>query len=251
MPKIPLIEDLTTEPVPPGSTILVEFVGASQWFNASLTITAGWIGSGGKVSYSVFTKPPDTLRSQLQAIGLHTGDLESEDKLRIWDFYSATLGQKSKEKYAQGSLKIADLSIQFARVTMRESQQPEWLRVVDNEPSTLVRFNDERAVIEFLLTRHFPSHGLRRTTAVFGLLKGVHSASMYEQLEAASEGIIDFKLDETTDPAQDLFRIRSLRNVGFDGRWHKLTAAKNFMVVLSPDEGKTTIQRDANVDGQV
>ncbi len=77
-----------------------------------------------------------------------------------------------------------------------------------------------------------PSHGLRKTTAVFGLLKGVHSAPMYEQLEAASEGVVDFKLDETTDPAQNLLRIRSFRNGGYDGRWHKLNVAKNFEVSL-------------------
>jgi KaiC/GvpD/RAD55 family RecA-like ATPase len=163
---------------------------------------------------------------------LRTSDLESADKLRIWDFYSATLGQKSNEKYPQNSLKIADLSIQFSRQTMCEQQQPEWLRVVDNEPSTLARFNDEKAVVEFLLTRHFPSHGLRKTTAVFGLLRGVHSPSMYDQLEAACEGIIDFRLDETSDPAQDLWRIRSMRNVEFDGRWHKLRVTRNFEVTL-------------------
>lgn len=232
MPRIPIIEELTTEPIPAGSTVLVEFTGASQWHNAALTITKGWIMSGGKVSYSAFTEPPGTLRSQLQAIGLEVEEVERGDKLRIHDFYSATLGQTSKEKYAHDSLKIHDLSIEFSRLTMRESPQPEWLRVVDNEPSTLVRFNDERAVVEFLLTRHFPSHGLRKSTAVFGLLRGVHSPSMYEQLEAASEGIIDFKLDESTDPAQDLFRIRNMRSVQFDGRWHRLTRAKNSEITL-------------------
>jgi KaiC/GvpD/RAD55 family RecA-like ATPase len=232
MPKIPLIEDLTEEPVPPGSTILVEFGGASQWYNASIAITVGWIRSGGKVSYSVFTKPPDSLRSQIKDAGLDTEELERTDKLRIWDFYSATLGQKSKEKHAQDSLKIAELSIQFSRETMRQPPQPEWLRVVDNEPSTLVRFNDEKSVVEFLLTRHFPSHGLRRTTAVFGLLKGVHSTSMYEQLEAASEGIIDFKLEEEGKSTRDLIRIRNMRNVHFDREWHELKIGDNFEVTL-------------------
>jgi len=51
----------------------------------------------------------------------------------------------------------------------------------------------------------------------------------------------------STDPAQNLFRIRS---VGFDGQWQKLTFGKNFVVVLSPDDEATTVQRDVRMDGQ-
>ena len=58
------------------------------------------------------------------------------------------------------------------------------------------------------------------------------STILVEFVGASSEGIVDFKLDETTDPAQNLFRIRNLRNVEFDGRWHKLKVAKNFEVSL-------------------
>ena len=48
-----------------------------------------------------------------------------------------------------------------------------------------------------------------------------------------ADGIIDFKLDETTDPAQNLIRIRTLRNVGFGGRWHKLKIAENREVTIA------------------
>lgn len=232
MPKIPLIEDLTTSSVPSGSTLLVEFVGASQWYNASLTITAGWIRSGGNVSFSTFGQRPDNIRSRLKVLGLDVEVLESGERLRIWDFYSATLGQKSKERYAQNSLKIADLSIEFSRQFMRQGPQPEWLRVVDNEPSTLARFNDEKLVLEFLLTRHFPSHGLRKSTAVFGLLKNVHSSWLYEQLEAASEGIIDFKVEEVSGERKNYIGIRTMRDVTFDARWHQLKIGENFEVTL-------------------
>jgi hypothetical protein len=51
-------------------------------------------------------------------------------------------------------------------------------------------------------------------------------------MEAASEGIIDFKLDEATDPPMNLMRIRSLRDVGFDGRWHQLKIGTNLEVTL-------------------
>jgi len=54
----------------------------------------------------------------------------------------------------------------------------------------------------------------------------------YEQLEAAVDGIIDFKLDEASDPAQNLIRIRSLRKVGFDGRWHRLKLTENLELTI-------------------
>ena len=41
-----------------------------------------------------------------------------------------------------------------------------------------------------------------------------------------------FKLDETTDPPRNLIRIRSMRNVGFDGRWHQLKVKEKFEVTL-------------------
>ena len=44
-------------------------------------------------------------------MGVNSEQLEREDKLHIGDGYAATLGQKSKEKYALPSLKVADLSI--------------------------------------------------------------------------------------------------------------------------------------------
>jgi alkylhydroperoxidase family enzyme len=69
LPKIPLIEDLTIEPVPAGTMLLVEFTGASQWYNAVLTISSGWLKSGGKVSYNA-TPRLDTRRSQETRCGL-------------------------------------------------------------------------------------------------------------------------------------------------------------------------------------
>ena len=76
-----------------------------------------------------------------------------------------------------------------------------------------------------------PALAPRQITQLIPFMSGIHSWA-YKQLEAAVDGIVDFKLDETTDPAQNLIRIRNLRNVGFDGRWHELNIAENFEVML-------------------
>jgi KaiC/GvpD/RAD55 family RecA-like ATPase len=231
VPRIPLIEDLTTGPVPAGSVLLVEFTGASQWYNAALTMAAGWLKEGGKLSYSAASRSPDDARSALRRLGVNFDELEKEDKLRIWDFYTTSLGKKSSEKYAYDSLKVMDLSLRFAKEDMLRAPQPDWLRVIDNA-STWYRFNDEKAMMEVELTRLIPSTKLQKSTTIRGMMKDVHSNWVYQQLESAHDGVIDFKLDETSDPARNLMRIRIMRNVAFDGRWHVLRVGENSEVTL-------------------
>jgi KaiC/GvpD/RAD55 family RecA-like ATPase len=233
VPSIPLIEDLTKSPVHVGTILLVEFTGSSSslWYNAASTIAAGWLKQGGKVSYNALAQSPDDVRSALTRLGVDCETSEKEDKLRIWDFYTASLGKRSSEKYAYDSLKAMDLSLRVAKEDMQEAPQPEWLRVVENS-STWYRFNDEKAMMEVEMTRFIPSFRLRKSTAIRGMLKSVHSNWVYEQLESAHDGIIDFRLDETSDPPQNLMRIRSLRNLHFDGRWHVLKVTENFEITL-------------------
>ena len=235
MPHIQLIEQLTAEPIPPGSNILIEFDAASHWFEASTTITIGWLNDGGEIGYTLATQPPDSLRSQLERRGLDVQGFEANGKLEIWDWYSATLGQKSKEKFEQPSLKIADLSIDFSHSLKdyaSEGTVPEYLRILDN-CSVLARFNDnENNWVEFLLTRIIPRAPYLQSTLIIGIMRGIHSDRVYRILEGAVEGVIDFKLDESGEETRNIIRIRRMRNVGFDSRWHKLKIGKNCEVTL-------------------
>jgi KaiC/GvpD/RAD55 family RecA-like ATPase len=229
--RIPLIEDLTTGPVQAGSNILVEFAGASQWYSASISVVAGWLKSGGRVSYNVFAQPPDDIRRKLSRLGLNASELEKEDKLRILDWYTATLGQRSKEKHKIDSLKVPDLSIRFSTEVMREPLQLDWMRMADNV-SMLARFNDEKSWVEFILTRILPSHRVRRSTGIVGLAKGMHNGWVYEQLEGAADGIVDFKLEEVSGEMVNFMRMRSMRETEFESRWHPLKIGENFEVTL-------------------
>ncbi len=234
MPRISLVEDLTTGAVPSGSNILVEFDGASQWHNACLAIAAEWLRQEGRVSYNTHIRFPDDIRSKLKSAGLNVETLEAEDKLRIWDWYSATLGKKSTEKYAYDSLKVPDLSIRFAKEDMdhRTYQLTGWIRIVDNI-STLGRFNEEKAWVEFLLTRGFPSVTLGgRTTTLHCILRGVHGNWAYEQLEAASDGTIEFRVEKVGQEWRNFVAIKNMRDVGYDSRSHPFTVNENLQVTL-------------------
>ena len=229
MPRIPLIEDLTTGPVPVGSNVLVEFDAASQWYNASITMAAGWLRSGGNTSYNVSTQPPENIRAQLTRLVLNLEELG--DKLRIIDWYSATLGLKSGEKISMESLKAADLSISFSQSNLRGPAIPSTLRITDNF-SVLDRFNAEKAWVEFWVSRHIPFASIRKSTAVSGLMKDVHSEWACKVLEGAVDGIVDFKLEEDGKTTRDIMRIRSMRNVGFNRDWHTLKISDNFEITL-------------------
>ncbi len=237
MPRIPLIEGLTKGPVPVGSNLLVEFDSASQWYNASLTVGTEWIRTGGRVSYNVSTQPPDNIRSQLKQLTLNVDELERDEKLFLYDWYTLTLGVQSKERYAAPSLKAADVSV--VSVTPRTSPEeisaagyaPDLLIIWD-DASFLDRFNDTKSWMELLITRFMARTHMTKSSFLFGLAKGVLGEWVYRRLEIASDGIIEFKLDETVDPPQNLIRLRSLRNVSFDGRWHPLRISENFEVTL-------------------
>ncbi len=202
-----------------------------MWYAASITIAAGWLKTGGRVSYNVLAQMPDNVRTQFDILGLDTKELERSDRLRIWDWYSATLGAKSKEKHAPPSLKIADLSIWFSREVMQLPHEPDLLRINDNG-SVTARFNDEKSWVEFMLTRGFPVSPLRKITTILPVAKGVHSEWAYKQLESAVDGIVDFKIEEAADERRNLIGIRMLRNVPFDPRWHQLKTNENFEVTL-------------------
>jgi len=230
MPRLPLIEDLTTGPIPPGSQVLVEYDPSSQWFNASLTITAGWLRTGGTASYVAFAQPLEDVRSQFKRLGVDTNRLEKDETLQIIDYYTATLGQKSKDPGSESSLKVADISISISK-WMQQPPAPGRLIISDDE-STFGRFNDEKAWIELELTRLIPGGRMRKVTAITAVMIGVHSEWVYKRFEGACEGIVDFKLEEVGGHIRNIMRIRNMRNVCFNSQWHRLKMSDNFEITL-------------------
>jgi len=229
--RIPLIEDMASGPIPAGSSLLVEYDPASQWYDASLTILAGWLETGGKVSYHATAQSPEKIRSQLERLGLNSDESENAGNLEIWDWYTCMLGRKSQERLFIDSLKVADLSIWWSKHRMAGQPTPNVLRIVD-DLSGLARANDEKTWVEFMVTRVIPSASVLKSTRIVGVISGVHSDWAYKTLEAAHDGIIDLKLEEAWEETRVLMRIRSMRNVGFDRHWHRLSFSDNFEVSL-------------------
>lgn len=226
VPRIPLIEDLTKGPISPGSALLVEFDAASQWYAGSVAIAAGWLRTGGRVLYGVTSQSPSKFRLKLSRQGLNTEELERNDRLRIFDWYSATLGRKSEEKFPVDSLKVADLSIWWSKARLSGPPETENLGIVD-DLSILDRFNDEKNWVEFVLTRIVPTTQMRKETGIRGVMNGVCKDSVYRRLEGGHDGIIDVRLDESGESPANLVRVRVMRDVDVDGRWHQFKVNPN------------------------
>ena len=220
--------------MPPGSNVLIEFEPTSQWYNSSLTMAAGWVKQGGDVGYNGFAQPSDRVRTQLTALGLNVDELERDERILILDWYTPTLGRKSKDGIE--SLKVADLSIEFRITDDPNETDPEWtketLRIVDNF-STLARFNDEKSWIEFMLTRVLPLAPATMSTLVFGIMKGVHSEWAYRQLEGSADGVVEFNLQDVGKETRDVVQIRSMRNVHYSRELTELRMDENFQVQLN------------------
>lgn len=233
MPRIPLIEDLTKESVPAGSTFLVEFDSASQWYNAAYSMAAGWLRQGGKVDYWLAAQPPERMCSQLNRMGLsNLEELEESGKLELWDCYTCQLGRKSTEKYALESLKVADLSIWWSKMQVSgRPPDPNMLRVFDDF-SILGRFNDDKSWVELVLTRLVPVSFLRKETGIRGVMRGVQDDRVYSRLEGAFDSVIDFRVEEGTKTLTNTMRMRSMRTVPYDSDWHRLRVAENFEITL-------------------
>ena len=238
--RISLIENLLNEPLQPGKSILVEYDPTSVWYQASISVAAEWLAQGGTVTYGVTSQPPENIRSQLKKLGVDVARFEADDKLRVFDWYTATLGRRSNEKYAFYSLKAADLSVLHSKYMMASADavdslkpvpSPDWLRILD-DTSCLERFNEERSWVEFVRTRLIPISSLWTSTGIGGIIKGIHSEWAYKNLEAAADGVIDIKLDESTEEARSMMRIKSMRNVGFDAHWYPLRIAETSEVSL-------------------
>ncbi len=212
----------------------MEYDPASQWYNASVTIAAGWLRSGGRASYHVAAQPPINIRYRLKKLGLDVEELENSGKLTLWDWHTPTVGKKSQEKHAVPSLKVADLSIEYAKEVMRWQRGSHLLSIMDND-SCLARFNDEKPWVEFLLTRIIPIAPMSESVRIRGIIRGLHSEWVYKNLEAAVDGIIDFKIEEVAGERRNLIGIRSMRSVGFDGHWHRICIGDNLEVSLEKE----------------
>jgi len=239
--KVPILEELVPGGFTYGQLLLVVYDPDSLWYETSLTIAAQGVRSGVRVEYHAYEHLPDKIREgariSLASLGLNVKQVEEEDKLRILDSYTVQTGlgsaeRPSKSKIPIQPLKLSESSIEFAQLMKAGIPEVDkrWLHIDDNTGIQL-QYNDEKTVMTFTRTRIPSWVRARETTIVNSLVNGITSESFYKQYLTLYDGIIDFKNQEKED-VEHLVRVRLMRGMSCDSRWHRLKILETGEVAL-------------------
>ena len=227
--------------IPYGVGLLVEYAPDSLWYETSLTIAAQALKQV-ETEYHTFDHPPGHIREALTKLGADVAEKEKDGALYIVDSYTTQLGigvpEGPSESVIRRSLKIADWSIAFAHDMKAATQLKNADRInvdtpmhehvhIDDNLSALLRYNDERSIIEWVRTRALPDARNRKQLNFLGVPTGIAADFFYKQLELACDGILDFKSEEREGQLQHYVRVRTLRGKSVDSRWQGIRILAN------------------------
>jgi KaiC/GvpD/RAD55 family RecA-like ATPase len=217
----------------------VEYDPEGQWFAVSRTMAALRVKNGFRVLYGATARSRKEVIASLSKLGVDVNRAETAGLLRIDDHYSSTLGQDKDnpgfvaidDKYMRiGSPKIADWSIEQLRMIKGQAQrlskwgsdQSDVLAVTDSF-SPFLRFNEEKAFLEWIETRDLQLNRNLGRIIIIGMSRGVHSEPFYKSLEGIFDGIIEVRALERNDEIKNVLRIRNLKGQPHDSGWHRIS----------------------------
>jgi KaiC/GvpD/RAD55 family RecA-like ATPase len=229
---------------------LIEFDPDSQWFSVASTIAVHYLLAKRHVAYLAFASPPYDVEHAFSDLGIDVAAAESSGLLAIEDWYSASLsGGRLEPATIEGpmferidgrmrvrSLKVADLSVEWLKTSKTGPHPahdivefwPAGSLAVSESCSVILRFNEEKAFIEFYESRIRPAERKRKNLITLqGIMRGVHSDWLYSRMENASDGVIDLRVLEREDEVANFLRVRTLRGQPHDSRWHKIEVMKS------------------------
>jgi len=251
--NLPLLAKLVPDGVQHGTILAVEFDPESHWFAVAVTIAAAYVKEGFQVGYDSQARPREAVIRDFESLGLNVWQYVKSGSLWIDDWYSATLsGGRIESSGAQSgplfepieggvrlrSLKVADMSLEWSKQMKGEidysdeERTPPGSLIVAESISPSLRFNDEKAYLEWVETRVGPNSRNSGWISLVGIASGVHSDLFYRRMENALDGVIEVRVLERNDEAKNFLRIRGLKGKRYDARWHEIQIKRNGEAVL-------------------
>jgi len=238
--NIPLLGQFIPDGIKPSTQLVVEFDPESQWLAVVTTIVSKWIQSGFRAVYAATSRPREEVINHLTRLGLDVAGSEKASRLRIDDWYSASLALERPtaeievihDTYVRiNSLKVADLSVDQLKLMKGSDVLSKWpespgsqsdvLSAVESF-SVILRFNEEKSFLDWMESRNLPLNRKRGRINLVGILRRLHSEYFYTRIENACDGIIDIRAMEREEEVKNLLRVRSLKGQPHDTRWHEI-----------------------------
>ena len=234
--------------IQPGTILGVEFDPESHWFALAVTIAAEYVKKGFQVGYDSQARPREVVIKNFESLGVNVIECMKSGLLWVDDWYSATLGggrvESSNDRSGPlfeaidggvrlRSLKVADLSVEWLKQKKGEidysddERTPPGSLVVAESISPSLRFNDEKAYLEWVETRVGPTSRKSGWISLVGIVRGVHSDFFYRRMENALDGVIEIRVLERDDQAKNFLRVRGLKGKCYDGHWHEIRIRRN------------------------
>jgi KaiC/GvpD/RAD55 family RecA-like ATPase len=234
---VPFLEPIIPDGVSSGTMVLVEFDPEGQWFAVSRTMAALGLKKGLRVVYGATARSREEVIASLVNLGVDVNVNEKAGLLRVDDHHTSTLSLDKdnpsfvavEDRYLRvGSPKVADWSIDQLRSIRGATHLSKWgfdqsdvLAIVDSF-SPLLRFNEERAFLEWIESRNLALNRKLGRINIIGISKRVHSEPFYARLEGAHDGLIEVRALERNDEIKNMLRIRNLKGQPHDTRWHEI-----------------------------
>ncbi len=240
---VPLLREIVPNGLSYGAHYAIEFDTDSLWYETSITIAAYALRSGVKVDYHTFQHSPDKVREDMARLGLKLRPLEEDTTFRIMDTYAPATGAfRAPEKTAEtgpggsfwaGSVKVSDWSLGNVHDIKGEVPGASKKRLhIDDNTSLLLRYNDEKELVDYWRTRVVPWALALEIAMVHALATGVASDPFYKNIESLMDGIFDLKSREENGKIEHYLRVRTMRGKAHDSRWRRLKMSNNGEVTL-------------------
>jgi len=208
----------------------------------------------------------EDVKSTFIALGVDFTTAIKNGYLVVEDWYTATLtgGRTPEPSGAQASifepiegglrarsLKIADLSLEWLKTSKSGARAPydivefwpEGSLIIAESFSGILRFNEEKAFVEWMESRVNPEERRRKSITIQGVVRGIHSDWLYKRMESASDGIIDLRVMEREEETKNLVRVRSLKGQLHDSHWHEIAIKSNGEAVLADSSASSRSKR--------
>ena len=209
------------------------------------TIAAHFLRAGGRVSYTALLRPPEAVRESLHALGVDVEEAIIEGRFTLDDYHTVTLaggrldeGVPVVERIEGGtrarSLRVSDLSVGMLKELKQDPESgviwenwPPGALSISDSLSQILRFNEEKPYLEWMINRNLPNYRRAKRVGIFGAVRHIHSESFYKRMEGEIDGVVDLRVIEQGQEWKNLICIRSLKGQPHDARWHEIEIKPN------------------------